>query len=103
MPGPVPVGCTFPDDFLQEARAAVRRRTAAVQVVQRCRLVWLLQQQPRLPNEAAAEAVGLSPRQVQRWRQRWASGIFSIEDRPGRGRKPTFSPSGPSRRRLHRV
>ena len=96
MPGPMPARCTFPDDFLQEARYTVRRRTAAVQVVQRYRLVLLLAEQPRLRNEDAAEVVGLSPRQVQRWRSRWASGDFAIEDQPGRGRKPAFSPSGSS-------
>ena len=96
MPGPVPTCCTFPDDFLQDARDTVRRRTATVQVVQRYRLVLLLQGQPRLRNEDAAEAVGLSLRQVQRWRSRWASGDFSIEDQPGRGRKPAFPPSGSS-------
>jgi len=96
MPGPLPARCTFPDDFLQEAGDAVRRRTVAVQVVQRCRLALLLQEQPSVPNEDAAKAVGLSPRQVQRWRSRWASGDFSIKDLPGRGRKPTFFPSGSS-------
>jgi hypothetical protein len=60
MPGPVPARCTFPDDFLQEALDTVRRRTVAVQVVQRCRLVLLFQEQPSLRNEDAAEAIGLS-------------------------------------------
>ena len=96
MPGPVSARCTFPDDFVQDALDTVRRRTAAVQVVQRYRLVLLLQEQPSLRNEDAAAAVGLSPRQVQRWRRRWASGEFSVEDQPGRGRKPAFSPSGSS-------
>ena len=94
MPGPLPARCNFPADFLQDARGSIRRRTVAVQVAQRCRLVLLLHEQPGVPNEDAAQAVGLSPRQVQRWRSRWASGDFSIEDLPGRGRKPTFSPSG---------
>ena len=96
MPGPMPARCTFPDDFVQDALDTVRRRTAAVQVVQRFRLVLLLHEQPRLPNEDAAETVGLSARQVQRWRSRWASGDYSVEDQPGRGRKPAFSPSGSS-------
>ena len=96
MPGPVPARCTFPDDFVQDALDTVRRRTAVVQVVQRYRLVLLLHEQPSLRNEDAAEAVDLSPRQVQRWRSRWASGDFSIEDQSGRGRKPAFSPSGSS-------
>ena len=93
MPGPVPARCTFPDDFVQDALDTVRRRTAAVQVVQRYLLVLLLHERPSLRNEEAADLVGLSPRQVQRWRSRWASGDFSIDDRSGRGRKPAFSPA----------
>ena len=96
MPGPLSTRCTFPDDFVQDALDTVRRRTVAVQDVQRFRLVLLLHEKPSLGNEDAAAAVGLSPRQVQRWRSRWASGDFSIADQPGRGCKPAFSPSGSS-------
>jgi Homeodomain-like domain len=92
MPGPRPALCTFPDDFLQVALDTVSRRTVAIQTVQRFSLVLLLHEQPSLGNEEAAEAVGLSARQVQRWRSRWVAGDFSIEDRPGRGRKAAFSP-----------
>lgn len=95
MRGPSPASCTFPEEFLQEARATVRRRTASVQAVQRFRLALLVHDQPTLPNEAAAQGSGLSARQVQRWRRRWAGGDFSIEDHAGRGRKPAFSPVGP--------
>ena len=94
MPGPSPVPCTFPDDFVQVALDTVRRRTVAVQVVQRFRLALLLHEQPDMKNDQAAKEVGLSARQVQRWRSRWAAGDFSIEDQPRRGRKPVFSPSG---------
>jgi len=96
MPGPSPALCTFPDDFLQEAMNAVRRRTVAVQTAQRFRLVLLLHEQPRLGNNEAAEKVGLSARQVQRWRSRWLAGDFSIEDHAGRGRKAVFPPTGSS-------
>jgi hypothetical protein len=95
MRGPKPASCTFPEDFLQVARDTVRRRTASVQTVQRFRLILLLHEEPTLANDAAAQRVGLSARQVQRWRQRWAGGDFSIADRAGRGRKPAFSPAGP--------
>jgi hypothetical protein len=95
MPGPRPVACTFPAGFLQEARVAVRRRTLAVQTVQRFRLVLLLNEHPDLSNSEAGVAVGLSSRQVQRWRRRWGSGDFSVADRAGRGRKATFSPARP--------
>jgi hypothetical protein len=96
MPGPNPALCTFSEDFLQAAWDAVRRRTVAVQTVQRFRLVLLLHEQPGLGNNEAAEKVGLSARQVQRWRSRWSAGDFSIEDHPGRGRKAIFSPAGSS-------
>jgi hypothetical protein len=94
MPGPRPSPCTFPDDFVQEARDTVRRRTVAVRSVQRFQLVLVLQQQPSLSNEEAGAVVGLSARQVQRWRSRWAAGDFSVDDCPGRGRKAAFSPAG---------
>ena len=94
MRGPRPVPCIFPERFLQEALATVRRRTASVQEVQRFRLVLLLHQWPSLSNEEAAKNVGLSTRQVQRWRRRWVAGDFTVEDQPGRGRKPDFSPVG---------
>jgi hypothetical protein len=103
MPGPRPVFCTFTDDFLQEARDTVRRRTAVVQTVQRFRLALLLHEQPSLANEPAAAVVGLSARQVQRWRKRWAAGDLSVDDLPGRGRKAAFSPPRPRRGPGHRL
>jgi hypothetical protein len=36
--------------------------------------------------------VQLHLRSVQRWRRRWATGDFSLEDEPGRGRKAIFPP-----------
>ena len=86
--------CRQDFQHLQEAVATVHRRTVAVQTVQRFRLVLLLHEQPALGNDEAAKVVGLSARQVQRWRSRWAAGDFTIEDHPGRGRKAAFSPVG---------
>lgn len=93
MPGPAAALCTFPEEFVQEALDTVDRRTVAVQTVQRFRLVLLLHEHPALTNDEAAALVGLSARQMQRWRSRWAAGDFSIDDRSGRGRKAVFSPS----------
>ena len=103
MANPQPVPCTFSDEFLQEARRVVRQRSVAVQTVQRFRLALLLHGQPTLGNAAAAEAVGLSARQVQRWRQRWSAGDWSVADREGRSRKAAFSPAGTSHRQGHRL
>jgi transposase len=94
LPGPSPLyqPC-FPVELLVEARLLSRRRTAPAHLRQRARLVALLHQQPDLSNVAAASRVGLHPNSVRLWRQRWARGLFALEDQPGRGRKPTFSPS----------
>ena len=95
MRGPRPTPCIFPEYFLQEAREMVRRRTVAVRDVQRSQLVLLLYDHPGWSPDEAGESVGLSARQVQRWRRRWVAGDFSIVDETGRGRKPAFSPAGP--------
>jgi hypothetical protein len=57
MPGPSPAPCTFPDDFVQVALDTVRRRTAAVQVVQRFRLALLLHEQSDMKNDKVAKEV----------------------------------------------
>ena len=93
MPGPASPFCpSFPEDFLDQARCAVRSKTIQHRLAQRFQLAMLLQHEPLLPNEAAGARVGLSGRQVRRWRQRWAAGDFGVADFPGRGRKPRFSP-----------
>lgn len=103
MPGPKAALCTFPEAFLQQARVIVRQRTATVRDVQRFRLVLLLHETPELSSEQAGQTVGLSARQVQRWRSRWAGGDYSIDDFEGRGRKASFSPPRPSPGYRHRV
>ena len=95
MPGPPPLHRpTFPDEFLAEARRLVAARTAAAHRRQRARLVLMLHEQPALSNAQAGAQLGLHPNGVRRWRQRWAGGRFTLEDDPGRGRKPTLSPPG---------
>ena len=95
MSGPAPSSRpAFPDDFLQQARREVRCRTASHQAVQRSQLALLLHDNPSLAHDEAGRRVGLSGRQVRRWRRRWAAGNFSLADAPGRGRKADFSPPG---------
>jgi hypothetical protein len=96
MPGLAPTFCpVFPENFLRQARVEVRRKTASHQSVQRYQLALLLHEDPCLGHEVAGQCVGLSGRQVRRWRQRWAVGDFSAADVSGRGRKAHFSPAGP--------
>jgi hypothetical protein len=96
MRGPLPsYRPEFPTTFLEQAEQMVRQRTVQYQWRQRATLVLLLHPQPRVSNSEAAARVQLHLRSVQRWRRRWATGDFSLEDEPGRGRKAAFSPPGP--------
>jgi len=93
MPGPASTFCpVFPEDFLRQAYVEVRRKTASHQSVQRFQLALLLHEAPHLGHEEAGQRIGLSGRQVRRWRQRWATGDFAVTDASGRGRKAVFSP-----------
>jgi hypothetical protein len=104
MPGPLPhYRPSFPDAFLAEARRLVAARTAAAHLRQRARLVLLLHEYPLISNAAVAARLDLHPNGVRRWRQRWAEGNFTLQDAPGRGRKPTFSPPRQGHRSLHRL
>jgi hypothetical protein len=95
MAGPNPVFCPlFPTEFLEQARVEVRRKTAAQRSVQRSQLALLVHEHPGWDQERLGHQVGLSGRQVHRWRKRWAAGDFSLEDVAGRGRKADFPPSG---------
>jgi hypothetical protein len=96
MRGPLPsYRPEFPPTFLEQAATIAGQRTVPYQVRQRAALVLLLSQQPLVSNSEAAQRVQLHPRSVRRWRHRWATGDFALDDRPGRGRKADFSPSGP--------
>ena len=104
MAGPRSAFCpVFPEDFVVEARATVRQKTAPHHHVQRYGLVLLLHENPHVDQDEAGRRVGLSGRQVLRWRQRWAAGDFSVADTPGRGRKAAFSPPGPGFGQGHRL
>ena len=96
MRGPLPsYRPVFPSTFLEAAEKSVRHRTVPYQLRQRAALVLLLSQQPLVSNSEAAQQVQLHLCSVQRWRRRWAQGDLSLDDKPGRGRKADFSPSGP--------
>lgn len=95
MAGPAPIFCPwFPEPFLEIVRKEVRRKTASRRLVQRCQLALLVHAHPDWDQKRLGQHVGLSGRQVHRWRRRWAAGDFSLEDVAGRGRKADFSPSG---------
>jgi Helix-turn-helix domain len=96
MRGPLPsYRPAFPSTFLEQAEEIAQQRTVQYQLRQRATLALLLHQHPLVSNVEAAERVQLHLRSVQRWRRRWATGDFSLEDESGRGRNATFSPLGP--------
>jgi hypothetical protein len=55
-------------------------------------LALLIHEHPNWDQECLGRKVGLSCRQVHRWRKRWAAGDFSLDDVVGRGRKAGFLP-----------
>ena len=95
MRGPLPsYRPEFSPTFLEQAATMAGQRTVPYQLRQRAALVLLLAQQPLVSNSEAAQRVQLHPRSVRRWRHRWATEDFSLDDKPGRGRKADFSPAG---------
>lgn len=98
MPGPAPTHQpSFPPEFLDHARTCLQRRAIPFQLRQRAHLACLLAESPSLGHAPAAALCQMQPDTVRKWRRRWAGGDWSLQDRPGRGRRPTFSPTGPRR------
>ncbi len=95
MPGPAP---TYRPTLTPEEVAAcerlLRRPTAPQAQVARAKLALLLHAEPGLETAAAARRLSRHPNWVFRWRRAWATGGFRLTDKPGRGRKPAFSPAG---------
>ena len=79
---------------LGEAEKITRQRKARHAQFQRARLVLLLYEEPDLDNAGLAKRLGQHPNWVRKWRKRWVTEGFSLEEKKGRGRKPHFSPSG---------
>gem|GEM_PF-1823653 len=96
MRGPLPsYRPELPPTFLAQADKIAWQRTVPYQWRQRAALGLRWAQQPLVSNSEAAQQVQLHPRSVRRWRHRWPRGDFALDDKPGRGRKAAFSPSGP--------
>lgn len=95
MPGPLPL---YQPHFTSEQIAAcerlVRQHTAPQAQVYRAKLAVLLHAQPTVDSPTAARQLGKHENWVRYWRRTWAIEGFRLADKPGRGRKPVFSPSG---------
>src|SRR4051812_4662613 len=77
----------------QDLEHWLRSPTLQQGLARRGRLLLLLHQGQTLT--ASARTVGLTVRNARKWAQRYlAHGLQGLHDRPGRGRKPVFSPLG---------
>lgn len=81
----------------EEERAELNRRcrmtTVSVGDWKRARAILLLD--AKNTEKETAERCGLGVRIVRKWARRYLEeGLAGLRDRPGRGRKPLFSPSG---------
>ena len=71
----------------------LRRTTTSLGLARRCRTV--LEVADGLPLVEVARLVGLTEKHVRKWVQRFLKDrLDGLRDRPGRGRKPAFSPRG---------
>ena len=70
-----------------------RSSTCAAGLARRGRLILLLSEGRSLKE--AAWIAGLAPNSARKWVRRFlAQGVAGLDDQPGRGRPPVFSPRG---------
>ena len=71
----------------------LRSRTVSLGLARRCRAI--LGVADGLPLVEVARLVDLTEKHVRKWVQRFLNArLQGLRDRPGRGRKPVFSPRG---------
>ncbi len=79
----------------------LRCSSTSLGLARRCRAI--LEVAAGTPLVAVARLVGLTEKHVRKWVQRFLqSRLAGLHDRPGRGRKPVFSPRGGGARRQDR-
>jgi hypothetical protein len=85
----------LPAPHLQELEHWLRSTNLKQGFARRARLLLLLHHGHTLRD--AARIAGLTVRNARKWAQRYlAQGLRGLADKPGRGRKPVFSPRGGS-------
>jgi transposase len=93
MPGPKPKHQPqFTPEEIAQAKQKARQHTAPSAEVLRAKRVLILQEEPKIGNAAVAKRLGTHANTVWKWRKRWATEGFTLEDRPRSGRPPVFSP-----------
>ena len=84
---------TFTTEQVEAARQIVALRHAPYVQVQRAKLVLRLAEEPQVSNKDLAELIGAHRNMVSKWRSRWATGDFRLDDKPRSGRPTEFTPS----------
>lgn len=78
---------------LQELEGWLRSTNLKQGLARRARLLLLLHRGHTL--KGAAQTAGLTARHARKWAKRYLTqGLPGLADKPGRGRKPVFSPRG---------
>lgn len=101
--GPPEYQPKFNEEDVREARRVVAQPSAGYARVQRAKLALLLHEQPGIRSPVAARQLGYGTRWVRKWRKRWATEGFSLDDAPRSGRPRRFSPGGTSQGGGHRL
>ncbi len=92
--GPKPVyQPRFTEEQVTEARRRASRHTEGHRRVLRAQMVVLLTAAPTLSTPEVARRVGVHVQTARKWRKRWATEGFSLDDHPRSGHPPAFSPS----------
>ena len=104
MPGRAPeYQPTFSASEIRQAEGIVRKRSAPQNQIWRARLALALAEDATANCWALGRRLGLHPQTVRKWRKRWATEGFSLEDKPRSGRPKSFSPSRRRAGEGHRV
>lgn len=81
---------------------SLRSPTTSLGLARRCRAILAVAD--GFPLVQIARLVGLTEKHVRKWIQRFLKArLEGLRDRPGRGRKPVFSPRGRNVRRQDRL
>ena len=80
---------------LELIHTALSRRNTPHAVVVRAKLALLLHENPAMSSPQAARILGVHEQFVRKWRRRWCTEGFSLQDRPRSGRPPKFFPPRP--------
>jgi hypothetical protein len=93
MPLPLPhYQPQFTPEHLAVARKVAAQTSAPLRAVQRARLALLLAAHPDWSHNQIGAACGLREQTVYKWRRRWTTQGFSLDDAPRSGRPLGFPP-----------